>query len=478
MLMGCKFQAYPTSQQKEILSQWMGGGKIIWNAKCEQYRYERTFALKFLPIGTYPTIDQTYAQFKNYELTPYLFDIPSQVLRNSAANWYNTMQNFLKGINGCAKIKKKNIGTGSVHLTNELFKFVHHENGKISLMIGTKKFPIGELKFKAHREFTEHKSIHIKKNAGQWWVSFCYDDNIDEEQLISTKEYLKNAKNLSSEDELDKCIISTDRGIKVAVQTPDESYTLDDKAKKRMKRADKKIKRLQKKLARQDKDSNARKKTKIKIAKNHKKKANIVNNFCHQTSNKLTKDPGKIIVMENLKIKQMTKRAKPVKDDNGKWLANKAKQKSGLNEAILSIGWYKLENYTRYKAIRRGCCFIKISPYNSSNECANCGHIHPDNRKTQANFACVNSACGNINNADINAALVLKKRAIKLIKQYFGAELSEQGVLWSSPTALDIGCGANSKTSKLRLKSSGLETSKMMGVEINSIPEASTFMCW
>jgi hypothetical protein len=65
-----------------------------------------------------------------------------------------------------------------------------------------------------------------------------------------------------------------------------------------------------------------------------------------------------------------------------------------------------------------------------------------------------------------------------LIKQYFGAELSEQGVLWSSPTALDIGCGANSKTSKLRLKSSGLETSKMMGVEINSIPEASTFMCW
>ena len=167
--------------------------------------------------------------------------------------------------------------------------------------------------------------------------------------------------------------------------------------------------------------------------------------------------------MENLKIKNMTKRAKPIKDDNGKWLANKAKQKSGLNRSILSIGWYKLETYTRYKAIRRGCCFIKISPYNSSNECATCHHIHPDNRKTQAEFACVNSACGNTNNADVNAALVLKSRAIKLIQQYSGAELSKQGVL--SPTA-DIGCGANRKTSEPRLGSSGVETSKMRGAKL------------
>jgi putative transposase len=427
--MGCKFRAYPTFEQKDILSKWMGGAKLIWNAKCQQYRYERRFAEKFLPIGTYATIDQTYAQFKNHELTPYLFDIPSQVLRNSAVNWYNTMQHYLKGINGCAKIKKKNLGAGAVHLTNELFEFKYHENGTISLIIGTKKSPLGELKFKAHMEFTEPKSIHIKKNADQWWMSFCYDDNIDEEQLISTKDYLKNAKILS-EDELNQCIISVDRGVKIAAQTPDESYTFDKTAKKRIKRLDKGIKRLQKKRARQAKDSNTRKKTKLKIAKHYKKKANIINNFCHQTSHSLTKNSGKIIVMENLKIKNMTKRAKPIKDDNGKWLANKAKQKSGLNRSILSIGWYKLETYTRYKAIRRGCCFIKISPYNSSNECATCHHIHPDNRKTQAEFACVNSACGNTNNADVNAALVLKSRAIKLIQQYSGAELSKQGVFY------------------------------------------------
>jgi putative transposase len=43
--------------------------------------------------------------------------------------------------------------------------------------------------------------------------------------------------------------------------------------------------------------------------------------------------------MENLKVRQMTKRAKPIQDENGKYLPNHAAAKSGLNAAILMIGW-------------------------------------------------------------------------------------------------------------------------------------------
>jgi hypothetical protein len=117
-----------------------------------------------------------------------------------------------------------------------------------------------------------------------------------------------------------------------------------------------------------------------------------------------------------------------------------------------------LELFTKYKALRRGCCFIKISSQDSSQECANCHRIHPDNRKTQATFACVNPDCGHTENADVNAARVLKQRAIKLIKQYPGAGLSEQGVL--SPPNYDIGCGARFKTCGLNLEAAALRHQK------------------
>ena len=69
-----------------------------------------------------------------------------------------------------------------------------------------------------------------------------------------------------------------------------------------------------------------------------------------------------------------------------------------------------------------------------------CSHIHPDNRKDQATFLCV--SCGHTDNADLNAAKVIKKRAIDLILNS-GTELSERGVL-----LLDSGRGAKVRRGK------------------------------
>lgn len=84
MLTGIKLRANPTSHQKLILSQWMGCARSIWNAKVEEERYYRTYARKYCTIGTYAPIDQTTSQFKSKELSPWLSECPSQILRNSA----------------------------------------------------------------------------------------------------------------------------------------------------------------------------------------------------------------------------------------------------------------------------------------------------------------------------------------------------------------------------------------------------------
>ncbi len=78
MLFGIRLKANPTPNQKLILSQWMGCARFIWNAKCDEERYYSTFARKYYPIGTYAPIDQTTAQFKNRELSSFLYQCPSQ----------------------------------------------------------------------------------------------------------------------------------------------------------------------------------------------------------------------------------------------------------------------------------------------------------------------------------------------------------------------------------------------------------------
>ena len=87
----------------------------------------------------------------------------------------------------------------------------------------------------------------------------------------------------------------------------------------------------------------------------------------------------------------------------------------------------------------------------TSQECADCSHIHPDNRKSQELFKCEN--CGHTDNADKNAAEVIKKRAIKLILNS-GTELSKRGVL------LDSGRGAKVKVRRGKSKSTHAVVSK------------------
>jgi putative transposase len=131
-LMGVKFKANPTAEQKEVLSQWMGCARFVWNAKCEEQEYFYNYKKKFCSLDTHPPIDQTYAQFKSQENSPWLFNCPSILLRNATYTWKNTFSDFLRGKCGKPNKKRKG-GNDSIWLTSELFSF---EDNK--LLIGGK----------------------------------------------------------------------------------------------------------------------------------------------------------------------------------------------------------------------------------------------------------------------------------------------------------------------------------------------------
>ena len=172
----------------------------------------------------------------------------------------------------------------------------------------------------------------------------------------------------------------------------------------KLKPLENKIALLQRRIKRKVKGSNNIKKAYVKLALLHKRKADIRNNFLHQVSTLLVKNHD-LIVIENLKIKNISKSAKGTIVNPGK----NVKAKSGLNRSVLNEAWRKFFTYLEYKLKLNGGILIKVDPKHTSQTCIQCGHISKDNRKEQAIFKCVK--CGYETNADVNAAQNILRRA-------------------------------------------------------------------
>lgn len=442
-MQGIRLKANPTREQQQRLNQWIGCARVVWNAKCDEDKYLSTYARKYLPLRTFAPLDQTFSQFKDKELTPWLSECPSQILRNAAVNWYQTYQRFFKKLCGRPKRKKKS-DRGSIHLTRELFRFERCADGVTRLFIGTKTNNIGYLKFKAHRKFGIPNSIRIVKDAGDWFVSFSFetDENpaATEIPAFANDEAKLDWLRSKGQEWLEANIVGHDRGSTIPVHSPTQAFDFTIQQKKAKERAEKRARRQQKRLSRQQKGSRRRQRTKERLAVHKAKQRNIRKDFCHKTSRAIVDGPALINVFENLKLKNMTRRPKAKKDENGKYVRNGAAAKAGLNKGLLEPGLGQIVEFTRYKSARAGKLLFLVAPNHTSQECACCGHVDADNRRTQAQFVC--TACGHRDNADRNAGVVIGKRAVALLL-HPGTGLSDRGVL---STIADTGRGAADKT--------------------------------
>lgn len=148
-------------------------------------------------------------------------------------------------------------------------------------------------------------------------------------------------------------------------------------------------------------------KLKAKIAKLHHKISNIRKNYLHQISSKISKNHA-IVYVEDLKVANMSKSASRAGNTEQNGHRKNVKQKSGLNRAILDQAWGEFRRQLDYKLLWNGGFLFAVPPQNTSRTCPNCGHMAKDNRKTQAEFKCVQ--CGYENNADVVGAINVLKR--------------------------------------------------------------------
>jgi len=382
MLKACKIRLYPNNNQKQIIAVQIGGTRYIYN---------RMLALKIFAykkfgknISKFELIKHT-TKLKKRDRTLWLKDIDSQALQQSISNMDTAYKNFFRRVKqgtavGFPKFKSK-------HHSRQSFQYpqrvkLNNKKNKIFLL------KVGWVKMKGWRkEFDgKIKTVTVSYENYQYHASILID--IEEDKV------LKPCNNINK-------AIGLDVGVALVVADSDGNMhkPLD------LTRELHKLRTRTQQLSRKKKGSNNRVKAKAKLAKINLKIANKRKDFLHKLSLQYAENQG-IVVVEDLKIKNMTKSAKGTKEKPGK----SVKAKSGLNRVIRQQSWGMFFEFLEYKLKERGGKLIKIDPKFTSQTCPKCGHISKNNRKSQSKFVC--KSCGFSENADVVGAKNILVRGI------------------------------------------------------------------
>jgi putative transposase len=190
----------------------------------------------------------------------------------------------------------------------------------------------------------------------------------------------------------DGSVVRVDRGVAVSVAL--SSGELLGVPGLRVGEAER-LRRLQRRLARARRGSNRRARTKRAIARLRARETDRRRDWVEKTSTDVARRFDTIRV-EDLKVRAMTRSARGTRDCPASGVA----QKRGLNREIHRQGWGLLVARLKHKALGR----LELVPAAyTSQRCSQCGHVAPENRKSQAVFQCVACGAGPCN-ADVNAA--------------------------------------------------------------------------
>jgi len=367
MLKRCayKFELKPNSRQAKKMSQFAGCNRLVWN-KALAIQKEKLD--KENKIYKYPELASMLVEWKREH--KFLADTHSQ-----------TYQQTLKSLDRALgdAFNKKNLKKFPVFAKKGLKdSFCYPQGFKVQQHNSRIYLPkIGWICYRNSRNIEgTAKNITVSRNCGKWYVSVQVEIEIPEPKHSS------------------KNVVGIDVGIaKFATISNGEMIEPLNSFKKHEKR----LAFLQRGLGRKQKLSNNWKKHKEKISKLHSKIANVRKDFLHKTTNKISKNHA-VVVMEDLKVSNMSKSARGTKENPGR----NVKAKSSLNRSILDQGWFEFRRQLEYKLKWRGGHLELVDPKHTSQKCSKCGHTESENRTSQTKFECKN--CGHLENADINAA--------------------------------------------------------------------------
>ncbi|GHO51727.1 RNA-guided endonuclease InsQ/TnpB family protein [Ktedonobacter robiniae] len=368
-----KYRLLPTRKQAEALEWTLRRCKELYNAALQERREIYTYTGKGTNYNAQanqlPEIKEIREEYK---------EIHSQVLQDVLRRVDKAFKDFFR------RVKNGETPGYPRFQGNHYDSFCYPQSG-FSLEQGKLALSkIGHVKINLHRPIQGWvKTCTIKREGECWYVCFACE--------------VETFKRTPYTDEA----VGIDLGVS-KLATLSTGDVIENPRPYR--KAEKKLAKAQQALSRKKRGSNRRKKAVQRVARLHRKVRSQRNDYLHQWSRRLV-NTYETIVFEDIAPSNLSRRAKPKQDEDGKYLPNGANAKSGLNKSIVDAGWSMLITFCQYKAEEAGTVqVVKVDPKYTSQVCSGCGTV----RKKTLSERWHSCECGCELDRDHNAAINIK----------------------------------------------------------------------
>lgn len=352
-----KYRLYPNQKQEKLLLRNISYARFLYNqmlADSIEY-YEQNHK-------AYHTSPTPYK--KKY---PFLREADSLALMNAHQHLRKAFENFFKQPKvGFPKFKSRKHCKWS-YTTNLLNRNIQLTEKKIKLP------KIGWINYRQHRAPTgtlKYVTITYSR-SGRWYVSCTYE-------LPNGTPVLKAPQNAIGLDYSSSELYVDSNGNK-------PHYP------RFYRKAEEKLAREQRKLSHMQQGSNNWLKQKRKIARIYEHVANQRTDFLHKQSRQIA-NAYDLVGVESLNLKAIS-------------------QTLHLGKSTMDNGYGKFVSFLEHKTAEQGKQVVKIDKwYPSTKTCSFCGNVKP--MKLAERIYCC-PKCGQILDRDINAAINIRREAIK-----------------------------------------------------------------
>lgn len=362
MQKGIKFRIYPNREQQNLINQTFGCCRLIYN---------RGLAMRDEDFekGNKTGYSQTSAmltELKKCEDFAFLKVVDSIALQQSLRDLDRGFVNFFQKRAAHPTFKSK-------HAPNQSYRTIN-QGDNIRIVGKSIKLPkLGFVKIRQSMEVGKINNVTIERTpTGKYFAVL----NVEFEPQLR-------------QNNGDR--IGIDVGIKEFYSDSNGNVVSNPKY---LEKSMRKLIREQRKLSRREKNSNNRKKQRVKVALVHEKITNQRNDFLQKQSTMLIRE-NQTICIEKLKVKNMMRNHK-------------------LAQHIASVSWSKFFDMLTYKAIWYGNTIVKVpTMYPSSQTCSCCGHKNPLVKNLAVRvWECPN--CHALHDRDTNASINILNKGLQM----------------------------------------------------------------
>jgi putative transposase len=374
-----QYRIYPRPTQIEPLAKAFGCSRVVWNDAL--WIYKNAFRNG---EGRPKDVDKlVITQAKKTESRTWLSEVSNIVLQQSFRDLQQAWNNYFSSVNGLRKGKP--VGKPKLKKKTSRQSMRFRKGGFSVHSCSVKLAKIGHVPMIVSRPLpSEPSSVTIiKDTTGRYFASFVVE---------IPEEIAPQAARFVYEDSHTKAAATNnssgiDLGLTHFAILNNGEKIENPRLHKKMLR---KIKLANRRLAKAKKDSNRRRKRKLRLAKLHAKVKDARTDFLHKLTTRLVRE-NQALAVEDLNVSGMVKNRK-------------------LSRAISDAGWSKFKTMLEAKCDKY-CRDLTIVDrwYPSSQICSCCGKSGGKKELDVREWECL--FCNTIHDRDLNASINLNRWA-------------------------------------------------------------------